>query len=380
LSTDLRAEDLEALRHEAGYPGEEVDRRSLHTLTITVPGRHPGAPRLVFNGHVDVVPPGTVAWSSPPFAGAIRDGRLYGRGAADMKAGLVAALHALAAVKAVAGGAAGDVVLQAVAGEEDGGIGAFAALRRDAAFAGCVIPEPTAGSLVCATAGALTWRMRIAGRAAHASRRLDGVSALDRFLPIHQALNALEERLNADVTHPLMRPLDLPYPLSIGRVNAGEWASTVPDELVCEGRLGVPLGRTVAWAREELERAVREAADDDGPPPEVTWTGGQFAPAETPTTHPLVDTVQDAIAAVTGRRAPLAGVPYGADMRQYTARGIPTVLYGPGSVDQAHAADEFVPLAEVLSVACVLARVAARFGDARRPPTDGGQAPSALGA
>jgi acetylornithine deacetylase len=367
LSTDLRAEDLEALRHEVGYPGEEVDRRSLHTLTITLPGRHPGAPRLVFNGHVDVVPPGTVEWSSPPFTCAVRDGRLYGRGAADMKAGVVAALHALAAVKAVAGRVAGDVVLQAVAGEEDGGIGAFAALRRDAAFAGCVIPEPTAGSLVCATAGALTWRMRITGRAAHASRRQDGVSALDRFLPIHQALNALEERLNADVTHQLMRRLELPYPLSIGRINAGEWASTVPDELVCEGRVGVPVGRTVTWVREELERVVREAADGDGPPPEVTWSGGQFAPAETPTTHPLVDTVQDAIVAVTGRRAPLAGVPYGADMRQYTARGIPTLLYGPGSVDQAHAADEFVPLAEVLRNTRVLARVAARFGGAQWP-------------
>jgi acetylornithine deacetylase len=171
LSADLREENLGALRHEAGYPGEEVDRRSLHTLTVTLPGRHPGAPRLVFNGHVDVVPPGTVEWFSPPFTSAIRDGRLYGRGAADMKAGVVAALHALAAVKVAAGGAPGDVVLQAVGGEEDGGIGAFAALRRDAAFAGCVISEPTAGALVCATAGALTWRMRIAGRAAHASRR-----------------------------------------------------------------------------------------------------------------------------------------------------------------------------------------------------------------
>ena len=363
LRTDLRAEDLEALRNQAGYPGEEVDRRSLSTLTVTLPGRHPGAPRLVLNGHVDVVPPGSARWSSPPSTSSIRDGRLDGRGAADMKAGVVAALHALAAVRAVAGRPAGDVVLQAVAGEEDGGIGAFAALRRDAAFAGCVIPEPTGGSLVCATAGALTWRIRIAGRAAHASRRRDGVSALDRFLPIHRALGTLEERLDADVTHPLMRQLELPYPLSVGRINAGQWASTVPDELVCEGRVGVPVGRTVAWVRRALERVVREAAAD-GQPPEVTWSGGQFAPAETRTTHPLVDAVQDAIVAVTGRGAPLAGVPYGADMRLYTGEGIPTVLYGPGAVDQAHAADEFVPLAEVLSTARVLARVAARFGDA----------------
>lgn len=365
LHAQLHEEDLGALRREAGYPGEEVDRRSLHTLTVTLAGRDRSAPRLVFNGHVDVVPPGSAPWSTPPFAAVVKDGRLYGRGAVDMKAGLVAALHALAAIRSVAGGPPGDVVLQAVPGEEDGGVGAFAALRRDSAFAGCVIAEPTAGSLVCATAGALTWRIRIAGRAAHACRRLDGVSALDRFLAIHAALAALERRLNADVADPLMAELELPYPLSIGKIHAGDWASTVPDELVCEGRLGVPLGRTVDWAREVFEQAVREAADDAAAPHEVTWSGGQFAPAETAPADPLVATVQDAITAVTDRPAPLAGVPYGADMRLYTAQGIPTVLYGPGSVEQAHAVDEFVPLDEVTRSSRVLARVAMRFGAGR---------------
>ncbi|MEQ4304293.1 ArgE/DapE family deacylase [Plantactinospora sp. B6F1] len=360
LRVDLRAEDLAELRRAPGYPGEEVERDSLHTLTVTAPGRHPDAPRLVFNGHVDVVPPGTAPWSHPPFRPRVSDGRLYGRGAADMKGGVVAALHALAAVHAL-GGPPGDVVLHAVAGEEDGGVGAFATLRRDAGYAGCVIPEPTAGALVCTTAGALTWRMRITGRAAHASHRLEGVSSVDRYLPVHAALAELEERLNRDVTHPLMGRVALPYPLSVGRIQAGDWSSTVPDELICEGRLGVPVGRTVAEARAEFERVVRAAADGDGPAPEVTWTGGQFAPAETPIDDPLTAMAQAAISAVTGVPARLAGVPYGTDMRQYTARGIPTVLYGPGSVEHAHAVDEFVPLAEVSVVTRVLARLASGF-------------------
>jgi acetylornithine deacetylase len=291
-----------------------------------------------------------------PFGAVIRDGRLYGRGAADMKAGLVAALHAIGAAQSPS------AVLQVVAGEEDGGVGAFAALRRDADFAACVIPEPTDAAIVCATAGALTWTMRITGRAAHASRRRDGVSALDRYIPVHAALATFEDRLNATIDHPLMRRLELPYPLSVGRLSTGDWSSTVPDELVCEGRLGVPIGSDPAVLRAEFEAIVQAAADAAGPPPEVCWTGGQFAPAETSTDHPLVGVLQDAVTSVTGHPAPLTGVPYGTDMRQYVERGIPTVLYGPGSIDEAHATDESVPLTEVVTATRVLTRLVDTFG------------------
>jgi acetylornithine deacetylase len=204
--------------------------------------------------------------------------------------------------------------------------------------------------------------MHVTGRAAHASLRRYGVSALDRYLPIHAALATFEARLNADIGHPLMRQLDLPYPLSVGRLRAGDWSSTVPDELVCEGRLGVPLGCDVAALRAEFEAVVLAAADAHGPPPAVVWSGGQFAPAETPPDHPVVELVQAAVTSVTGAPAALTGVPYGTDMRQYVARGIPTVLYGPGSIHEAHATDESVPLAEVVSAARVLARVADAFG------------------
>lgn len=360
LAARVHTEDLAALRRAEGYPGEEVARTVLHTVSVALPGRRAGAPRLAVNGHVDVVPPGTGPWTDPPFRPVVRDGRVYGRGAADMKAGVVAALHAMAAVRA-AGGPPGDVVLHVVGGEEDGGVGAFAALRRDADFAGCVIPEPTGGEVVCATAGALTFRLRITGRAAHASRRADGVSAVDRFWPVYQALGALERRLNSAVAHPLMARVDLPYPLSVGVVRAGEWASTVPDELVCEGRVGVPVGSTVDAVRAELERVVAEASAGTGPPTEVTWSGGQFAPAEIPPGHPLVGAVGAAVAAVTGRPAPLTGVPYGTDARLYAAHGIPAVLYGPGSAAQAHATDEYVPIAEMVSCSRVLARVIANF-------------------
>jgi acetylornithine deacetylase len=343
LAAELVQHDLVALRTRPGHPGEEAPRTALHGLTVTLPGRAPG--RICLNGHIDVVAPGGKRWEHGPWSGVVRDGHLHGRGAVDMKGGVVAALHALAALKAVE---APTVVLQAVAGEEDGGIGTFAALEADAAFDAALIPEPTGLAVVCAQAGALTFRGVIGGRAAHAALRLEGESAIDRYLPVHAALAAHERTLNADVAHPLMRALALPYPVSVGRLEAGAWSSTVPDRLVFEGRLGVRVGEAVADARAGLEAAL--------PGVELEWVGGAFAPGETPAGHPWVARVAAAVAAELGAPAMLTGVPYGADMRQFTARGIPCVMLGPGGLERAHAVDERVPLADLEALARILAR------------------------
>ena len=363
LTVEVHDEDLDAVRAQPNQPGEEVHRDRLVTVTATAFGRDRAAPRLCLNGHVDVVPTGQQPWSSPPFEARLDAGLIYGRGAADMRAGVVAELHAVAAVMADRGAPPGDVVVQSVVAEEDGGLGAFAALRRDAAFAGCVIAEPTDDAIVCANGGALTWRMTVRGRSAHASNRLAGESALDRFLPIYRALQELETTLNAGVTHPLMRDLALPYPLSVGVVRAGDWASTVPDELVCDGRVGVPLGMATTEVRRLLEAVVAAAADDRGEAPRVEWSGGQFEPAETPTDNRLVVQLVAAARTVAGNAPRFVGAPYGSDLRHFRAHGIPAVLYGPGELAQAHATDESVEIASVVAHARVLAELAATFGD-----------------
>src|SRR5262245_55615521 len=130
LAVDLHRHDLAALRAHPGHPGEEAPREELWGLTATLPG---DGRRVCVNGHVDVVGPGTVPWRLGPWSGALVNGRLHGRGALDMKGAVAAALHALIALRA-AGGDHPEVVLQAVASEEDGGLGTFAALERDAEF------------------------------------------------------------------------------------------------------------------------------------------------------------------------------------------------------------------------------------------------------
>ncbi|MBE2320870.1 M20/M25/M40 family metallo-hydrolase [Solirubrobacter sp. CPCC 204708] len=354
LECDLHRHDLAALRTHPDHPGEEAPRDELWGLTVTLPGTRPG--RIALNGHVDVVSPGTEPWRLGPWSGAVEGGRLHGRGAVDMKGPVVAALHALAALKDQE---RPEVVLMAVPSEEDGGLGTFAELERDATFDAALLPEPTGLRVVCAQAGALTFKGEIRGVAAHAAERLSGHSAIDRYVKVHAAFAAHERAVNTDVAHPLMRELPLPYPLLVGQLHAGEWSSMVPDRLVFEGRLGVPVGADLQQARDELQAVLDRALDDGLPPCRLTWEGGAFAPGTTDPDHPWVKTVQEALAAETGS-APLAGVPWGADMRLFTARGIPAVMVGTRDIELAHAVDESVAIDELATVARTIVRAVNR--------------------
>jgi acetylornithine deacetylase len=352
LGASLVEHDLPALRTHPAYPGEEAARESLWGLTVTVGGREGG--RLAVCGHVDVVPDGTVPWRHAH--GSQEEGWLYGRGSVDMKGAVVAALHALAAV-ARDGGAHAEVVLVAVGSEEDGGLGAFAALERDSRFDACLIPEATGFDVVCAQAGALTFEGVVPGVAAHAAHRLEGASAIDRYVPVHLALAEHERALNADVEHPLMGALELAYPLLVGRVEAGEWSSSVPDRLRFEGRAPVRVGEDVAAARAAIEAVVSAAC----PEARLTWRGGQFASGQTDAEHPFAALVRGALAAELGREVANVGVPWGADMRLWTARGIPTVMAGTPGIETAHAVDERVRVDDLARLARVIERVVKEF-------------------
>jgi len=361
VDAELVEFDLPAIRATAGYPGEEAARDELVGAIVTLAGSDPQAPRLALNGHIDVVHPGTEPWQRDPWSGDIADGCVHGRGTLDMKGGVVAALHAMAALKAAGISLPGDVVLQAVPSEEDGGLGTFAALQRDDRFAAALIPEPTELRIVCAHGGALTFTGTVRGRTAHAALRLEGVSAIDRYMPIHAALHEHERAVNARPRHPLLADHPLPYALLVGQLRAGRWSSQVPEELVFEGRLGVPIGQSLQEARVDLERAVDDATDEHGPPVQIAWSGGQFAPGETGLDDPWVTLVQDAASAELGAPPPLIGVGYGTDMRLFCARGIPCVLFGPSGIELAHATDERVTIADLEVVARVIVRCVLAF-------------------
>jgi len=343
------------------WPGSEMQRASLPIIVGRVGS--PGGRRILLVGHVDVVPPGDPAtWSVDPWGGEVRDGRLYGRGACDMKGGVVAILEAMRVLRALSDGTRfeGEVVAAFVPSEEDGGQGMLAAIRAGITGDMAVIPEPTGLDVVVAHAGAITFRLVVPGRAAHASLRREGVSALDNLFVLTRALAADEARRNAAETNPLMTALGLPYPTIIGKVEGGEWASTVLDRVVAEGRYGVRLGQSWRDAEAELHACIAEACDSDpflrDQPATVEITGGRFSSSEVPSDHPLPVGLARATEDVTGKRPALVGEPYGADMRLLVNEGgTPTVIFGPGNVKAAHAADEYVPLDEVAACARVLA-------------------------
>ncbi len=360
LHAEVYEYDLAELRADSGHPGEEAPRERLTGATVTLGGASDSGTgsRLCLNGHLDVVGPGEAPWSFDPWAGDVVDGCVRGRGSVDMKGGVAAMLHAMAAVAAAGIAPPAEIVLQAVASEEDGGLGTFAALRRDADFDACLITEPTGFDVVCAQAGSITFDGEVPGVAAHAALRLEGTSAIDRYVEVHRALQEHERRINAGVRHPLMRELELPYPVSVGRLQSGTWASSVPDRLHFSGRAGVRVDETPEEAQRELERAVTAAC----PEARLAFEGGRYAPGTTPPDHPFVAVVRDALAAETGSRPRLTGVPWGADMRQFCARGIPCVMAGTGGIELAHAADERVRLDEVVALARALARLIVLFG------------------
>lgn len=356
MDVDLWPLDLGALRADPGFPGTEAPRDEAWGLAGLLPGPA-GAPVVILQGHVDVVPPGDPArWAGDPFVPRVAAGVLHGRGACDMKAGVVANLAAIAAIRAAGVRPPVGIAAHLVASEEDGGLGAFATLRRGHRGDACLITEPTSGTVAVANGGALTFRLEVPGLATHASTRHAGVSAFDAYLPVHAALAALEAERNAPAAiDPLMAEYEVPHTLAVGTVRTGDWPSSVPDLLVAEGRLGVRLGEDPAAARAALEACVAEACAADpwlrDHPVVVSWPGGQFASGRLPEGHGLLDLVAQAHAHVTGSARPRArGVPYGSDLRHYAAEGIPTLQFGPGDVTLAHGPREQVPLAEVAAV------------------------------
>jgi acetylornithine deacetylase len=374
LDVDVWAMDFRTLEAHPSFSMEVPRTEGLGVVGTWGDG---DGPTLVLNGHVDVVPVGDLTqWTSDPFVAQVRDGLVIGRGACDMKGGLAAALAALRALIAARAPLRGRVALHSVIAEEDGGAGTLATLLRGHRGDGALSMEPTQLMLAPAHAGALSFRVRVSGLSAHGCVREEGVSAIELFRPIHDALLALEADRNARLRQPLFEPYRLPYALSIGKIAAGDWPSSVPDTLVCEGRYGIAPGEDAAAAQREFEDAIAHAAQAHpylvDHRPVVEWWGGQFLPAATPLDARIVSTSHDAIAEITGAPPRVLGMTYGADMRLLVNDGgIPTVLFGPGDVRRAHRPDECVPIDDLLVVARVVALTAMRFGEAfagdRRP-------------
>jgi acetylornithine deacetylase len=365
LDVDVWELNFDTLR---GHPGFSMPIQREEGLGVvgTLRGSK-GGRSLILNGHIDTVAPGEEEnWSHSPLEGTVEDGRVYGRGVADMKGGLCCAIYAAKAILDTGVKLKGALSIQSVIGEEDGGVGALSTVLRGYTADAAVVMEPTEVKVAPAHSGALAFTVEVRGRSAHACVREEGVSAIEKFIPMFNALRDLETERNRGINDPLYARYGIPYPINVGTVNGGNWPGSVPESLVFQGRVGVVVGERVEDARRSVENAIAKAADADPwlkeNPPRLEWSGYQFDSASIETKHPIVEEVQKAYSDASGERARLEGMTYASDMRHLiNIGGVPTVLFGPGDVRQAHAPDEYVEIEELVTAARVLALTALRF-------------------
>ena len=348
------------------HVGEQADLDARPNIAgvLAGAGRGDGEGRsILLNAHVDTVEVGDpAAWTRDPLGGEVAGGLLYGRGSCDMKGGLVSYLAALDTLTTLGIRLRGDVTVAPTIGEEDGGVGALATILRGYRADAALITEPTRLALVTAQGGSLVFRLTISGRSAHAAVRDEGVSALEKFVPLFQELQDFERERNATLRHPLYDAMPNKVPVNVGVVRAGNWASTVPESLVAEGRIGLLPGEEIRPFRELVVARLNAVADRDPwlreHPPRLEWFGGQFAPAEVPRDAPICRALMRAHERVTGRPPAVEGVPYGADMRLFIRiGGMPCVMYGAGDVNRAHRADEHISIADLLTATKTVAHL-----------------------
>jgi acetylornithine deacetylase len=372
LAVDVVSSELDHLRHHPAFCDDGVPFRE----RLNVVGRWPGSGRtpnppapssLILNGHMDVVPTGSESlWADSPWSGAIRDGQLYGRGSCDMKAGVTANIFAIQTLQTMGFHPAADVLVESVIGEESGGVGTLTTIVKGFKADAAIITEPTRLHLCPVQSGALTFRVKVPGRAMHACMKPYGVSAIEKFYLVLQSVQELERKRHIEYKNPLYEDPNNIAPVNFGTIRAGEWPSTVPDELVVEGRFGVLPGESVSTARQAMASALASAASTDpwlkDHPPELEWFEGQFESGQTPQDSPIVQTIAKGHAKTFGRAPVVQGVTYGSDLRLFTNHGdTPAVLYGPGNIFHAHTVDEHVELEEVVAATKVLAYIVTQW-------------------
>ncbi len=332
----LRARGLAAQLEEAA-PG----RPNVHAAAGA------GGRDLCLYAHLDTVDAG--AMEIDPFAGAVAGGRLYGRGAYDMKGGLAAVLMAAAAL-AAGGPHGGRLSVALVADEEYASVGADAYVRvhRPAA---CILTEPTDGRLVLTHKGFVWLEVATRGRAAHGSRWDLGVSAIGRMAPVVAALEAFDR----DVLRARQDPLVGPASLHCAVISGGTGVSTYAAQCRLQVERRLLPGESAHAAAAEIERIVRGAAPDA----EVAayfsrpgLVGGMDAPVSR--------AVLAAAAAVTGTEPTVEGAAYWTDAAIFAEAGIPAVIFGPTGAG-AHGSVEWVEVDSVVAVARILVEAARRF-------------------
>ena len=339
-----------------------------------------GGRSLVLQGHIDVVPATPEHhWTRDPWGAEIAEGRMWGRGAADMKAGVAAMVYAVRALRDAGVRLRGDVSLVTVIGEECTGNGALSALARGYTGDAAIIPEPFGDQALEAQVGVLWARITIRGRGGHAERASEVQNAIAKAARVIDAVGELEAAANRAERHPAFEGEVHPLNYNVGVVRGCDWPSTVPEECVLEVRLGTYPGEHLpdvqARFRSELTERVRDDPWLAAHPPEVTFYAFQADGFAIARDAPIMQALAGVHRDLTGGELDYLSFTGTTDARFFNLfYDTPATCYGPlgGNL---HAPDEWVDLESVRRVTKVLAATAMEWCGVSEPAQSGGPAP-----
>jgi len=360
--------DITALADHPGFSPPLIDYAGRDPVVAVHTPRQGGGRSLMLNGHIDVVPTGPAElWTTPPFAPDIRDGRMYGRGAADMKAGIAAYVMAFKAIQRAGLQPAGTVQMAAVIEEECTGNGALAVMQALDKPDACLIPEPGPGypALWTAEIGVVWAWVTVTGRPVHVLQMQAGVNAIEVALEIAAAFKPYEAALNAgEHRHPAYAGHNHPVNVNFGTIEGGEWNSSVPARARIGLRVGVMIGKSCRDVAREIEALVQDAsaaARARGAIVATEFKGFMADGCVFPPTQAISRVIAAAHAAESGGALRHYASTALSDARHYKLyQGTEATCYGPEG-DSIHGIDESVSLESLHTATRVIAATIAAW-------------------
>jgi acetylornithine deacetylase len=360
LDVDMWETDWEELKKHPGY--RPVDRGYEGRPNIVATWKGAGGGRsLLLNGHTDVIPVGGgEGWSDNPWSATIKNGRMYGRGTADMKSGVASHIMAVECLKGAGLKPKGDVYINVVIDEEVSGHGTLDTVIRGYKADAGISGETSDLAVQPACIGRIWFEIEIHGKPAGIQKRYEGISGIELGNKIVKAVADLEAKRVATITHPLYPNALDTLPCIIGSFSAGNYPSAFPANCLLKGSIGTVPGEDHEGVKQSLVDQIARAAAEDPwmklHPPKVRFVGYDAQASEIPRDHAIVETVCKNYKEITGRDPQISGRQGAADTRFLNLyANTPTVIFGPGSTAVMHADDEYVSIDDYMTSIKVMA-------------------------
>jgi acetylornithine deacetylase len=360
LQIDIWEPDRAALKGHPAYVAVSSGYEGRPNVVGLLKGSG-GGKSLLFNGHVDVIPAGAAgSWDKAPWSGEVEEGRIYGRGASDMKAGLAAMTMAVQSILRSGIRLKGDVILEYTVDEELSGNGTLACVLKGYRADGGICCETSSMRVQPGSIGRIWFEIKVKGKAAGIQRRWEGVNAIDKGYRVSRAVSDFERVRIQRVSHPLYPDIRGAIPCMVGVFESGSYPSAFPDACLLKGSLATVPGEDSNAVKAEFSRFLAQQVADDpwlkDHPPEVAFVGYFAEPSEIPPDSPIVGLLCENFTGVTGRRPVISGREGAADIRFLNRYGqTPTVIFGPGMTEQMHANNEWAPVEDLIQATKVLA-------------------------